>query len=140
MDLNNVTLIGRLTRDCEIRYTSGGLAICEFSVAVNRRKKEGDVWIDEPNFFSITLFGRQGEAIQRYLIKGKQVGVHGELRQDRWEQDGQKRSKVLIVANNVQLLGGSSGKSEHSTSAPAGADVESSSPASGKEFEDDIPF
>jgi single-strand DNA-binding protein len=105
-DLNHVVLIGRLTRDAELKYTANGQAVCKFSIAVNRRKKTGEQWVDEANFFDIVLWGRQGESLNQYLMKGKMVGIEGELRQDRWEQDGQNRSKVEIVANNLQLLGG----------------------------------
>ena len=105
-DVNHVILIGRLTRDAELKYTSGGQAVCKFGLAINRRKKQGDQWVDEANFFDIVLWGRSGESINQYLTKGKQIAVEGELRQDRWEQDGQARSKVEIMANNVQLLGG----------------------------------
>jgi single-strand DNA-binding protein len=108
-DLNHVILIGRLTRDAELKYTANGQAVCKFSIAVNRRRKSGDQWVDEANFFDIVLWGRQGESLNQYLLKGKMVGVEGELRQDRWEQDGQNRSKVEIVANNLQLLGGANG-------------------------------
>jgi single-strand DNA-binding protein len=108
-DVNHVILIGRLTRDAELKYTAGGMAVCKFSLAVNRSRKSGDQWIEEGNFFDVVLWGRSGEAINQYLVKGKQVAVDGELRQDRWEQDGQKRSKVEIMANNVQLLGGGGG-------------------------------
>ncbi len=105
-DVNHVILIGRLTRDAELKYTAGGQAVCKFSLAVNRRRKSGDQWVEEANFFDVVLWGRSGEAINQYLVKGKQIAVEGELRQDRWEQDGQNRSKVEIMANNVQLLGG----------------------------------
>jgi single-strand DNA-binding protein len=98
-----------LTRDAELKYTANGQAVCKFSVAVNRRRKNGDQWVDEANFFDVVLWGRQGESINQYLVKGKMVGVDGELRQDRWEQDGQNRSKVEIVAANVQLIGGGPG-------------------------------
>jgi single-strand DNA-binding protein len=107
MDLNHVVLIGRLTRDAELTYAAGGQAVCKFSIAVNRRRKNGEQWVDEVSFFAIVVWGGQGETLNRYLIKGKLVGIDGELRQDRWEQDGQSRSKVEIVANNLQLLGGS---------------------------------
>ncbi len=111
-DINHVVLVGRLVRDAQLKYTNSGLAICEFSIAINNRRKQGDEWVDEPNFFDVTLFGRQGEAIQRYLTQGKQVGVDGQLRQDRWQTpEGQNRSKVGIVANNVMLLGGRDGGS-----------------------------
>jgi single-strand DNA-binding protein len=106
IDLNHVVLIGRLTRDAELKYTANGQAVCKFSIAVNRRKKMGDQWVDDVNFFDIVVWGRQAETLNQYLIKGKMVGVDGELRQDRWEQDGQNRSKVEVVVNNLQLLGG----------------------------------
>jgi len=163
VDLNHVVLIGRLTRDAELKYTAAGQAVCKFSIAVNRRKKSGDQWVDEPNFFDIVLWGKQGETLNQYLIKGKMVGVDGELRQDRWEQDGQNRSKVEIVAANLQLLGGNpgggSGNGQYSggrqESAPASASSAGSSyggngggaynggnPNSGGDdgFADDIPF
>ncbi len=108
-DVNHVILIGRLTRDAELKYTSGGMAVCKFAIAVNKRRKNGDQWVDEANFFDIVLWGRAGESINQYLVKGKQVAVEGELHQNRWEQDGQSRSKVEINANNVQLLGGTGG-------------------------------
>jgi len=148
-DINQVVLIGRLTRDAEVKYTTSGQAVCKFSIAVNRARKNGEQWEDEPNFFDIVLWGKRGEALNQYLTKGKTVGVEGELRQDRWQQDGQNRSKVEIVANNIQLLGGNPGgqgsgnqgsynnnRNEHA--APGNA----SSYASGQDdhFTDDIPF
>lgn len=105
-DVNHVIIIGRLTRDCEVKYTSGGMAIANLSLAVNRRVKKGEQWTDEVSFFECTLFGKTAEGLKPYLLKGKQIAVEGELRQDRWEQDGQSRSKVVINASNVQLLGG----------------------------------
>jgi single-strand DNA-binding protein len=108
-DLNQVTLIGRLTRDSELKYTAGGVAVCKFSIAVNRSRKVNDRWEDEANFFDVVLFGKQGEVLNQYLLKGKQVGIDGELRQERWEKDGQNRSRVEIAANSVQLLGGKDG-------------------------------
>jgi single-strand DNA-binding protein len=157
VDLNRVVLIGRLTRDAELKYTANGQAVCKFSIAVNRRKKNGDQWVDEPSFFDITLWGRQGESINQYLVKGKLIGVDGELRQDRWEQDGQNRSKVEIVANNIQLLGGSGGgngaSNGSSYNAPSsggggasygnnapGPHQDSGPPPADDGFTDDIPF
>lgn len=152
-DINKVLLIGRLTRDAEQSYTQNGYALLKFSLAVNRRKKQGDQWVEEGNFFDITLFGRQGEAIASYMTKGRQVAVEGQLRQDRWEaQDGTKRSKVSIDANYVQLLGGrgdssaayqgsSQGPMQSSSPqnpAPHNPDPQGIPPTS--DFEDDIPF
>ncbi|MFP4483940.1 MAG: single-stranded DNA-binding protein [Spirochaetota bacterium] len=149
-DINHVVLVGRLTRDAELRYASSGTPICKFSLAINRRRKQGDDWVDEANFFDVVVMGRQGEAIHRYLTKGKQVGIQGELRQDRWEQDGQKRSRVEVFANNVQLLGGGGGGGGGPSSGAAGGygnedrsqygGAPSGSGDTGEEFEDDIPF
>jgi len=104
-DLNHVTLIGRLTRDAELKYTSAGFAISNFSIAVNRRRKNGDQWMEEASFFEINLYGKSAESLKQYLVKGKQVAVDGELRQDRWEQDGQPRSKVVIAADDKTVKG-----------------------------------
>jgi single-strand DNA-binding protein len=156
-DINHVVLVGRLTRDAELRYTAGGQAVCKFSVAVNRRRKNGDQWEDEANFFDIVLWGRQGESLNQYLVKGKMIGVEGELRQDRWQQDGQNRSRVEIVANNLQLLGGSGGQGNwqagNSGAAGGGNSAAPYSQSSGDQeapppprnagddgFTDDIPF
>ncbi|MDR1898464.1 MAG: single-stranded DNA-binding protein [Treponema sp.] len=151
-DLNHVTIIGRLTRNAELKYISSGQAVCKFSIASNYRKKEGDQWKDEANFFDIVLWGRQGESLNQYLVKGKMVGIEGELRQDRWQQDGQNRSKVEIVANNIQLLsssntgggGGSPGGGQdqhwnHENASAPGAEAQGTgAPSDG--FTDDIPF
>lgn len=107
-DINKVSIIGRLTRDAEQSYTTSGHSLLRFSIAVNQRRKQGDSWIDEAHFFDATVWGRQGESIVGYMTKGRQVAIDGRLRLDRWEtQDGQRRSKVTIDANYVQLLGGS---------------------------------
>ena len=157
-DINHVVLVGRLTRDAELKYTAGGQAVCNFSIAVNRNKKNGDQWVDEPSFFDIALWGRQGEVVNQYLVKGKTVGVDGSLRQDRWEKDGQNHSKVVIVADKVQLLGGGSGGGfsggasgggssgggyqERRNDTDGGRTPREVPPASGGDdgFADDIPF
>lgn len=152
-DLNHVSLIGRLTRDAELKYTSNGFAISNFSVAVNRRKKNGEQWVEEASFFDITLYGKSAESLKQYLVKGKQVAIDGELRQDRWEQDGQPRSKVIISATNIQLLGGGTnapqGNSARSFEQPSNSYQQSkegsydSGPAYNGmdgDFPEDIPF
>ena len=156
-DINQVVLVGRVTRDSEIRYTASGTALCEFSIAVNRRVKKADQWIDEASFFNLTLWDKQAETMNKFLLKGTQVAINGELRQDRWEKDGQKFSKVQVFVNNLQLLGsprGSAGepRGHDSAAGPAGP----SRPATGGQgpasarpasedydphaYEDDIPF
>ncbi len=137
-DLNHVMLIGRLTRDAELKYTNSGMPITKLGLAVNRRKKSGDTWTEEANFFDIVVFGRMGEALNPYLVKGKQIGVDGELRQNRWEQNGQKRSKVEITANNLQLLGGggsSAGPGMDSGPAPRGGSGQGQGKGSSQPFE-----
>lgn len=108
-DVNMVVLVGRLTRDPEMRYTNNGTALCRIALAVNRRKRSGDSWSDEVSFFDVSIWGKQAESLNNYLTKGKQIAVQGELRQNRWEQDGQKRSRVEVVANTIQLLGDPNG-------------------------------
>jgi single-strand DNA-binding protein len=104
-DVNCVVLIGRLTRDAELKSTANGTAVSKFSIAVNRRIKKGEAWTEEANFFDVLLWGKQAESLHQYLVKGKAVAVDGELRQERWQQDGQNRSKVTVNANYIQLLG-----------------------------------
>jgi single-strand DNA-binding protein len=143
-DINRVILVGRLTRDAELKYTSGGSPVAKFGLAVNRRRKVGEQWEEEANFFDIVVWGRVAEALSQYLVKGKQVGIEGELRQDRWEQEGQKRSRVEVVASNIMLLGG---RGEGGPSGPAGGGQPRSAGPAGPagsggqdDFEDDIPF
>lgn len=108
-DLNSVVLVGRLTKDIDLQYLVSGTAVGRLSVAVNRSVKKDEQWMDEANFFDVSFFGKSAENLKPYLLKGQQVAVMGALKQDRWEKDGQKFSKVSIVADNIQLLG--SGKS-----------------------------
>jgi single-strand DNA-binding protein len=139
-DINNVVMAGRLTRDAELKYTANGQAISKFSIAVNRRRKSGDDWTDEANFFDIALWGRQAEALNQYLMKGKQIGVQGELRQERWEKDGVNRSRVEIVASNIQLFGGNKDDQRQPTAAPTNSPPAASPEKSDDGFTDDIPF
>ena len=143
-DVNHVVLIGRLTRDAELKYTNNGTAICKFSIANNQRRKRDDQWVDEAHFFDVTLWGKTAEAVSQYLVKGKQVGVEGQLRQSRWEQDGQSRSRVEVNANNLQLLGGGTGGGQASPGADTGTDSGypggQQQPYPKDDFEDDIPF
>ena len=104
-DLNRVFLVGRLTHDAELKYTTSNRAVCEFSIAINTPKKEGGQWKEETMFINrISFWGERAEAKAEYLLKGKLIFVEGKLRMDEWEQDGQKRRMLKIVAFNVQLL------------------------------------
>lgn len=107
-DINSITVSGRLTRDSEMQQTSGGTSLLKFSIANNRgKKKMKEKWVDqEPNFFNFILFGKFGEKLQQYLTKGSQVVVTGVLQQSRWtDKDGNKKSNIGIIANDVLLVG-----------------------------------
>lgn len=108
-DMNNISIIGRLTRDAEVTYTPGGMAIANLSIALNRSEKKGTEWVETADYFDVKVFGNQAKNLGPYLLKGKQIGIEGYLRQERWEKDGQKKSRVVINANNIQLLGGKDG-------------------------------
>jgi single-strand DNA-binding protein len=136
-DLNHVFLIGRLTRDAELKHTSAGQAVCKFSLAVNESRKTGDRWKDEASYFEAVLWGQPGESLNQYLVKGKQVAVSGKLRQERWDQDGKPRSRVVITAESIQLLGGNPGGGEGGPPRTKGGGA---APASDDGFADDIPF
>lgn len=146
-DVNHVVLIGHLTRDADLKYTSGGTPVSKFSIAINKRKKQGEEWVDEVSFFDIVLWGKSAENLNNFLVKGKQVAVEGELHQNRWEQEGQNRSKVEIIANNVQLLGGSDVQSKNQSSQGSGYQKPTATSKQTEQensdtpdFPDDIPF
>jgi len=105
-DINSLTIIGRLCADAELSYTNSGAAKTKGSIAVNRSRKDGDQWIEEASFFNFELWGRRGESLNQYLSKGTRISISGSLKQDRWEQEGQKRSRVYIHCEKIQLLGG----------------------------------
>jgi single-strand DNA-binding protein len=139
-DINQVVLVGRLTRDVELKYTNTGFAIANLSLAVNRRVKKDDSWQDEGNFFNCVLIGKRAEALAQYLVKGKQIGIQGELRQDRWEQAGQPRSRVEIFVTNIQLLGGRGPDQGAGISPRQTNEIPAQEIPTADDFDDDIPF
>ena len=109
VSFNRVVLAGNLTRDPELRFTSNGIPVCEFGIAVNRVRSKSE----EVDFFDITAWRELGETIANYKRKGDPILVEGRLQYRTWEaQDGSKRSKVDVVADNVQFLGRSGDGSE----------------------------
>ena len=106
-NINRVTITGNLTRDPELRAVgSTGTQVCGMRVAVNTRRKQGDEWVDKPNYFDVTVWGAQGQNCAQYLSKGRPVAVDGRLEWREWTaQDGSKRQAVDIVADTVQFLG-----------------------------------
>jgi single-strand DNA-binding protein len=118
-NLNRVLLIGNLTRDPEVRYTPKGTAVADIGIAVNRVYSGDDgERKEEVTFVDVTLWGRQAEVAQEYLKKGRQVFIEGRLQLDTWDdkQTGQKRSRLRVVAENMQMLGS---RAESETGSPA---------------------
>jgi len=102
-DTNIVSIVGRLVRDPELKYTNDGSPILKFSIASSTYQGQGKE--DYVNYFDVSIWGKQGESLANFLRQGKQVSVTGNLKQDRWDQDGQTRTKVRIKARNIQMLG-----------------------------------
>lgn len=109
---NRVILMGNITRDPELRYTQSGTPVTELGLAVNdRRKNAAGEWVDETTFVDITLWSRTAEVACEYLGKGSPVMIEGRLKLDQWEQEGQKRSKLRVVGERMQMIGGRSDRS-----------------------------
>lgn len=142
---NRVILVGNLTRDPELRHIPSGTAVCEIGLAVNDRVKRGDQWVDETTFVDVTLWARTAEVAQQYLSKGSPVLIEGRLKLDTWEKDGQKRSKLRVVADKMQMLsggGGGGGGGSRSRGGDSYSQPEESysSPSYGPPSDDEIPF
>ena len=142
---NRVILWGNLTRDPEIRHTLGGTVVADIGLAVNDRRKQGNEWVDETTFVDVTLWGRTAEVAGEYLSKGSPVLIEGRLKLDTWRaNDGQKRSRLKVVGERLQMLGNRNGGDSRS-SRPSRRDEYSASlseddPPIGSLVEDDIPF
>ena len=107
---NRVVLVGNLTRDVDIRYLQSGMAVCDIGLAVNdRRKNASGEWVDETTFVDVTLWGRTAEVASEYLSKGSPVLIEGRLKLDQWESEGQKRSKLKVVGEKMQMLSAKGG-------------------------------
>ena len=113
--LNQVTLMGNLTRDPELRQIPSGQSVCSFSLALNRSyKDQSGEWQEATDYIDITAWGPLGERVSQYLSKGRRCLVQGRLQSRSWEQDGQKRSKVEVLANDVTFLDGRGGSDDGS--------------------------
>ena len=137
---NQVTLLGNITRDIEVRFLQSGTAVCDLGLAVNDRVKKGDQWVDEATFVDVTLFGKQAEVAGEYLSKGSAVLIAGRLKLEQWEKDGQKRSKLKVIGEKMQMLGGRRG--EHDQTREESPQEFSQAPRSAPPAptEDEIPF
>ena len=147
---NRVILVGNLTRDVELKYTQGGTAVTEVGLAVNdRRKNPSGEWVEETTFVDVTLWARTAEVASEYLSKGSPILIEGRLRLDSWETDGQKRSKLRVTGERMQMRGGRGGgggggssrgnsgsnQDQYSQPAPAAGSTGQSAPP-----DDEIPF
>lgn len=143
-NINVVVITGNLTRDPELRHTEAGTPVCNLRVGVNgRRKNAHDEWLDKPNFFDVTVWGKRGESCAEYLAKGRPVAVEGRLDWREYTKDDEKRQSVQIVANSVQFLGGKPEEEGGDADATASENSEDRQPAgvaAGGGAEDDIPF
>lgn len=108
MSINKCFISGNLTRDPQMRATQSGTQILSFGVAVNdrRRNPQSGEWEDVPNFIDCVVFGNRANALQRFLAKGMKVAIEGKLRWSQWEKDGQKRSKIEVIVDEVEFLAG----------------------------------
>ena len=157
MSINRVNISGNLTRDPELRATAGGTQVLSFGVAVNdrRRNPQNGEWEDYPNFVDCTMFGTRAEAVSRYLSKGSKVAIEGKLRYSSWERDGQRRSKLEVIVDEIEFLsrgqqgGGQGGYGQpaygqggyDATPMPAPApQAPAPVPPAGDVFDEDIPF
>ena len=136
MAINRVIISGNLTRDPELRRTQSGMAILSFGVAVNDRRKNAQTgeWEDYANFVDCTMFGNRAEKLSSYLSKGTKVAIDGKLRWSQWERDGQKRSKLEVIVDDLEFMssngGGQSGYGQPSQPEYVEASV----------YDDEIPF
>lgn len=153
MSINRVVISGNLTRDAELRKTGGGMSVLGFRVAVNdRRRNQQGEWEDYANFIDCTMFGNRAEALSRYLGKGTKVAIEGKLRYSQWERDGQMRSKVEVIVDELEFMTSrdNSGNYNYSSApaqaapmqvAPMQAPVMQANPAvNASVYDEEIPF
>ena len=126
MSINRATISGNLTRDAELKAAASGTQILTFTVAVNERRKVGENWEDYPNFVGCVMFGTRAEKLAQWLTKGTKVCVEGKLHFSSWEDNGAKRSKLEIIADEIEFMS----KREGSQAAQAAPTM----------YDEDIPF
>jgi single-strand DNA-binding protein len=122
VNINSCVLVGRLTRDIEVRQIANGTSLGKLSLAVSERVKKGEEWEDRPSYFDLTLWGKRAESLAKWLTKGTIVSATCTATQDRWEHEGKKQSKVTFKVNDISFVFPDKGQSKKET------------------FKDDIPF
>ena len=154
-NINKVIVIGRLTKDLnvfesrEFGYSANGTARALISIAVNRSVKKNNEWADEVSYFDVMIWGKTAENLKNYLQRGRQIAIEGFLKQDKWEKDGKKNSRIVIQAESVQLLGAGKSENNNNQSQPQSNWQNQNSyqnqssqndSQNSSEFQDDIPF
>lgn len=147
MSINRVVISGNITRDPELRSTQGGMEILALGVAVNDRRKNQQTgeWEDVPNFVDCVMFGNRAKSVSRFLSKGSKVAIEGKLRWSQWERDGQKRSKIEVIVDEIEFMT-SRGDGQHAAApqtAPAPHPYQPPIAApvvDASVYDDDIPF
>ena len=143
MSINRVSISGNLTRDPELRTTQGGMAVIGFGVAVNDRRKNQQTgeWEDVPNFVDCTMFGARAQSVMKYLGKGSKVAIDGKLRYSSWEKDGQRRSKLEVIVDDIEFLSrGNSGGQQHQQQQAAPTVSFAGQQVTMQPYTEDIPF
>lgn len=152
MSINRAIISGNLTRDPELRRTQSGMAIMSFGVAVNDRRRNSQTgeWEDYANFIDCTMFGNRAESLANILAKGMKVAIEGKLRWSQWERDGQKRSKIEVVVDELEFMssrngGGQGGQGGYQQSGSSQGGYQAAAPAPAIDpasavYDDDIPF
>lgn len=137
---NRVILIGNLTRDVELRFTPSGMPVTEVGLAVNdRRKSQNNEWIEETTFVEVTIWGRTAEVASEYLSKGSPVFIEGRLKYDTWEKDGEKKSKLRVVCERLQLIGSRGGNGEGRPRSAGNANIDEGSMEHSRAGNDSFP-
>ncbi len=150
MSINRVVISGNLTRDPELRATASGMPVLGMGVAVNDRRKNQQTgeWEDYPNFIDCTMFGARAESVSRFLSKGSKVAIEGKLRWSQWERDGQKRSKIEVIVDEIEFMtsrnASSSANQQYAPQAAASAapaePVVATPAVPASVYDEDIPF
>jgi single-strand DNA-binding protein len=138
---NQVILMGNLTRDPDLRQIPSGQSVCSFSLALNRSYKGQDgEWVEATDFVDVVAWGQLGERVAQYVTKGRPVLVNGRLQSRQWEQDGQKRNKLEVIASDVTFLGGRGEGSSDNNAGDSGSNSSSpeSAPKSKKKADKDV--
>ena len=142
---NRVVLVGNITREIELRYTQSGTAVTDIGLAINERKKNpSGEWVDDPQFIDVTLWGRTAEVAAEYLGKGAPILIEGRLKLETWESDGQKRSKLKVVGERMQMLGkpkaSSNTADQNADQNTVAAGATDDTPVASGVTEEDVPF